>query len=101
MNYCFYDRPLTYLVSYVDLGEAESLQMGVGGADGRSDGFHQQLLQVLAYKGPGLLQDLQDRRFIVFIGIFEYGNKNTFFIYIKIGLVDMKKIKYQEFAILR
>lgn len=60
-NCCFYDRPFRYLVSYVDLGEAESLQMNAGGTDGRSNGFHQQLLQILAYKGPSLLQDLHDR----------------------------------------
>lgn len=29
-----------YLVSYVDLGEAEGLQVNAGGPDGRSDGFH-------------------------------------------------------------
>lgn len=29
-----------YLVSYVDLGEAQSLQVNAGGPDGRSDGFH-------------------------------------------------------------
>lgn len=56
-------RPLrAYLVSYVDLGEAEGLQMNAGGPDGRSDGFHQQLLQILADEGPGLLDDLQEKK---------------------------------------
>lgn len=51
----------THLVSDVDLGEAESLQMNAGGADGRSRGLHQQLLQILANKGPSLLDDLCDK----------------------------------------
>lgn len=51
----------THLVSDVDLGEAESLQMNAGGADGRSHGLHQQLLQILANKGPSLLDDLRDK----------------------------------------
>ena len=50
-----------HLVSQVDLSEAEGLEVGVGGPDGRSNGAHQQLLQVLAHEGPGLLQDLEDR----------------------------------------
>lgn len=58
---CFHDVPFRYLVSYVDLGEAESLQMNAGRTDGRSDDFHQQLLQILADEGPSLLQDLYDR----------------------------------------
>lgn len=36
--------------------------MNAGGPDGRSDGFHQQLLQILADEGPGLLDDLQEKR---------------------------------------
>lgn len=51
----------THLVSDVDLGEAESLQMNAGGANGRSHGLHQQLLQILAKKGPSLLDDLHDK----------------------------------------
>ena len=51
-----------HLVPQVDLGEAEGLEVGVGGPDGRSDGAHQQLLQVLAHEGPGLLQDLGEQR---------------------------------------
>lgn len=39
--------------------------MNAGGPDGRSDGFHQQLLQILADEGPGLLDDLQEQ--IVFL----------------------------------
>lgn len=50
-----------HLVSYVDLGEAEGLQVNAGGPDGRSDGFHQQLLQILADERPGLLDDLQEK----------------------------------------
>lgn len=46
---------LRYLVSYVDLGEAEGLQMNTGSTDGRSNDFHQQFLQILAYEGPRLL----------------------------------------------
>lgn len=34
--------------------------MNAGGPDGRSNGFHQQLLQILADEGPGLLDDLQE-----------------------------------------
>lgn len=47
-----------HLVSHVHLGEAESLEVGARGPDRRSDGFHQQLLKVLANKGPHLLQHL-------------------------------------------
>lgn len=54
-------RPRAHLVSYVDLGEAEGLQVNAGGPDGRSDGFHQQLLQILADERPGLLDDLQEK----------------------------------------
>lgn len=50
----------THLVSYVDLGEAESLQVDAGGPDGRSNGLHQQLLQILADEGPSLLDDLHN-----------------------------------------
>lgn len=54
-------RSRAYLVSYVDLGEAEGLQVNAGGSDGRSDGFHQHLLQILANERPGLLDDLQEK----------------------------------------
>lgn len=50
----------TNLVSDVDLGEAESLQVDAGGPDGRSDSLHQQLLQILADEGPSLLDDLHN-----------------------------------------
>lgn len=51
--------------------------MNAGGSDGRSDGFHQQLLQILANKGPSLLQDLHERTHglsIFFVCRFENGN---------------------------
>lgn len=64
-----------YLVSYIDLGEAEGLQVNAGGPDGGSDGFHQQLLQILADEGPGLLDDLQEQ--IVFLP-FRKGLWNVF-----------------------
>lgn len=53
--------------------------MNAGGPDGRSDGFHQQLLQILADEGPGLLDDLQEKiAFLRFrnglLGIFAKGN---------------------------
>lgn len=51
-----------HLVSQVELGEAEGLQVNAGGPDGWSDGFYKQLLQILAHKGPCLLQDLQLRK---------------------------------------
>ena len=46
------------LVSKVHLGEAKGLQVGAGVPDGRSNGLYQQLLQILAHKGPYLLQHL-------------------------------------------
>lgn len=47
------------LATKVDLREAERLQMSAGAADGWSDGFRQQLLQILTNKWPGLLDNLE------------------------------------------
>lgn len=51
---CMYD-----LATKVDLGEAERLQMSAGAADGWSNGFRQQLLQILTNEWPGLLDNLE------------------------------------------
>lgn len=59
--------------------------MNAGGSDGRSDGFHQQLLQILANKGPSLLQDLHERTHglsIFFVCRFENGLRDPMFSYI-------------------
>lgn len=66
----------SYLVSYVDLGEAESLQMNARSANGRSNGFYQQLLQILTDKGPSLLYDLHDNMFhlLFFLSRSEYSS---------------------------
>lgn len=50
-----------HLVSHVHFGEGKCLEVGAGGPDGRGDGFHQQLLQVLAHKWPHLLQNLPEK----------------------------------------
>lgn len=50
---------LKHLVSHVHLGEAKCLEMGARRSDGRGNGLHQQLLQVLAHKRPHLLQHLK------------------------------------------
>lgn len=47
------------LATKVDLREAERLQMRAGAADGWSNGFRQQLLQILTNKWPGLLDNLE------------------------------------------
>lgn len=47
------------LATKVDLGEAERLQMSAGAADGWSNGFRQQLLQILTNEWPGLLDNLE------------------------------------------
>lgn len=61
------DDSVTYqrqhLVSHVHFREAKCLEVGARGSDGRSDGFHQQLLQVLANKWPHLLQHLKEIHF--------------------------------------
>lgn len=54
-----------HLVSHVHFCEAKCLEVGAWGPDGRSDGFHQQLLQVLANKWPHLLQHLRQKLCII------------------------------------
>lgn len=49
-----------HLVTQVNFGEAKCLKVCVGGSDRGSNRLHQKLLQILAHKGPGLLQDLQN-----------------------------------------